>query len=69
MEKELHFPPPIEPTAAYTVEQVAAALQMGVRSVERLPLAWFFIGSRTRRVMGSDVLAYLEVLKERDAVA
>jgi hypothetical protein len=59
----------IEPNAAYTVEQVSAALQMGVRSVERLPLAWFFIGTRTRRVMGSDLLAYVEVLKERDAVA
>ena len=69
MERLLTMPLAIEPTAAYTVEQIAVALQMGVRSVERLPLAWFFIGSRTRRVMGADVLAYLEVLKERDAVA
>jgi hypothetical protein len=69
MEKELHFPPAIEPNAVYDVDQVAALLQMGVRSVERLPLSWFFIGTRTRRVMGSDLLAYVEVLKERDAVA
>lgn len=65
----METPLAIEPNAAYTVEQVAAALQMGVRSVERLPLAWFFIGTRTRRVMGADVLSYIEVLKERDAVA
>jgi len=66
---KIGMPPAIEPTAAYTVEQIAAALQMGVRSVERLPLAWFFIGTRTRRVLGSDLLSYIEVLKERDAVA
>lgn len=60
------IPPAIEPTACYTVEQVALLLGVGARTVERWPLAWFFLGTRTRRVMGRDVLAFLAVARERD---
>lgn len=60
------MPPAILPTACYTVEQVATALGVGARTVERWPLAWFFLGTRTRRVMGCDVLQFLAVARERD---
>lgn len=60
---ELTMPPAILPTACYTVEQVATALGVGARTVERWPLAWFFLGTRTRRVMGQDLLDYLNALE------
>ena len=49
-----------EPTAILTIEQVAAWLQMGIRSVERLNLPCVYLGTRTRRYVARDVLDYLE---------
>lgn len=60
------FPAPILPTACYTVEQVAALLGVGTRTVERWPLSWFSLGHRTRRVMGRDLLLFLAIARERD---
>ena len=49
-----------EPTAILTVEQVAAWLQVSVRSVERLDLKCVYLGTRTRRYLAKHVLEYLE---------
>jgi hypothetical protein len=66
MEKELHFPPPIEPLACYDGEQVAALTGVGLRTVERWDLQWFYLGTNTRRIMGRDLLMFLAVRRERD---
>lgn len=43
-----------------TAEQVAAALQIGVRTLERLDVPCFFLGVRTRRYIWGAVLDFCE---------
>ncbi|MGI8497584.1 MAG: helix-turn-helix transcriptional regulator [Gemmatimonadaceae bacterium] len=45
--------------AILTIEQVASWLQISVRSVERLNLRCIFLGTRTRRYLAEDILAFL----------
>lgn len=58
------MPPVIESTGVYTIEQIAAALQIGVRSAERMPIPCFYLGTRTRRYLGSAVLAFLSDMEQ-----
>jgi hypothetical protein len=46
-----------------TTEQVAEWLQVSVRFVERLDIPPVFLGTRTKRFLGKDVLAYLDTRK------
>jgi hypothetical protein len=52
---------PVEPItysrdAVVTIEQVAAALQVSIRTVERMDLKTLYIGTRTRRYIWGMVL-------------
>lgn len=51
------------PEAILNVEEVAQWLQVSVRTVERLDIPCVFLGHRTKRYLGKDVLKYLEVRK------
>lgn len=50
--------------AVLTVQEVAAALRVSVRMVERMDLPTLYPGARTRRYLWGQVL---DVLKERAA--
>ena len=39
---------------------VAAWLRIGLRSVQRLDLPWFYLGDRTKRVLAADVVAWVK---------
>lgn len=54
------------PEAVLDIEQVAAWLQISKRSAERLHLPCLYLGTRTRRFLGSTVLEYL---KKRELAA
>ena len=54
------MPQPIHPTAAYDASEVAELLHVGERTVNRWPLRWIYLGTRTRRVLGADLLTFLE---------
>lgn len=47
------------PEAILTVEQLAAWLQVSVGTVEKLPIACFYVRSR-KRYLGRHVLDYIE---------
>jgi hypothetical protein len=47
-------------TAVLTIEDVAAWLQVSKRHAERLHIPCFYLGTRTRRYLGSTVLDYLK---------
>lgn len=51
------------PGAVLDIEQVAAWLQISKRSAERLHLPCLYLGTRTRRFLGSTVLEYLKKLE------
>lgn len=51
------------PEAILSIEQVAEWLGVSVRFVERLDLPAVFLGVRTKRYLGRDVLAYMEQRK------
>lgn len=51
------------PEAILTIEQVAEWLQVSTRTVERLDIPATFLGHRTKRYLGKDVLKYLEMRK------
>lgn len=48
------------PEAILDISQVAQWLQVSTRTVERLDIPSVFLGTRTKRFLGKDVLAYLE---------
>jgi hypothetical protein len=48
------------PEAILDIAQVAEWLQVSTRTVERLDIPCVFLGTRTKRFLGRDVLAYLE---------
>lgn len=50
-------------TAVLNIKQVAQWLQVSVRAVERMDIPSVFLGTRTKRYLGKDVLAYLEKRK------
>lgn len=50
-------------TAVLNVKQVAQWLGVSTRSVERLDIPCVFLGTRSKRYLGKDVLAYLEQRK------
>lgn len=52
-----------EPEAVLDIGQVAEWLQVSTRTVERLDIPSVFLGTRTKRYIGRDVLAYLEQRK------
>lgn len=51
------------PEAILDIEQVAEWLQVSVRTVERLDIPPVFLGTRTKRFLGRDVLNYMEQRK------
>lgn len=51
------------PEAILSIEQVAEWLQVSTRTVERLDIPPVFLGTRTKRFLGRDVLAYMEQRK------
>lgn len=51
------------PEAVLNIEQVADWLQVSTRTVERLDIPHTFLGTRTKRYLGKDVLKYLELRK------
>lgn len=46
-------------TAVLNIKQVAQWLQISTKSVERLDIPSVFLGTRTKRYLGKDVLDYL----------
>lgn len=52
------------PEAVLDIEQVAEWLQISKRAAERLDIPHLYLGTRTRRFLGSTVLEYL---KKREA--
>lgn len=48
------------PEAVLDIEQVAQWLQISKRSAERLHLPCLYLGTRTRRFLGSAVIEYLK---------
>lgn len=48
------------PEAILNIEQVADWLGVSVRTVERLDIPPVFLGTRTKRYLGKDVLKYME---------
>jgi hypothetical protein len=48
------------PETVLTIEQVAEWLQVSKRSAEELHLPCFYLGTRTRRYLAKDVLAFIE---------
>lgn len=59
----LRTPRAYPPEAILNIEQVAEWLQVSVRTVERLDIPCTFLGTRTKRYTGKDVLKYLELRK------
>lgn len=59
---ELYPTPLVAYTAesVLTIEQVAAWLQISKRQAERLKIPCVYLGTRTRRFIGRDVLAFLQ---------
>ena len=51
------------PTAVLELHHVADWLRVGESTVERLDIPSVFLGTRTKRYLGSDVWAYLEKRK------
>lgn len=51
------------PEAVLNIRQLADWLQVGESTVERLDIPSVFLGTRTKRWIGKDVLAYLEQRK------
>lgn len=51
------------PEAVLEIKHVAEWLRMGVRSVEKLDIPCVFLGTRSKRYIGKDVLDYLEKRK------
>lgn len=51
------------PEAILDIAQVAEWLQVSVRTVERLDIPPVFLGTRTKRYLGKDVLKYMEQRK------
>lgn len=51
------------PEAVLNIRQLADWLQVGESTVERLDIPSVFLGTRTKRWIGKDVLAYLEERK------
>lgn len=49
-----------QPESVLTIEQVADWLQISKRAAERLHIPCVYLGTRTRRFIGKDVLAFLE---------
>jgi hypothetical protein len=54
---------PLIPDAVYTRREVAAWLKVRPRQVERMGVPCLDLGRRTKRYLGSDVLAWLERLR------
>lgn len=46
-------------TAVLDIHQVADWLQVSVRTVERLDIPCTFLGHRTKRYLGKDVIEYM----------
>jgi hypothetical protein len=46
--------------AVVTIDEVAAALRVSVRTVERMHLPTIYCGARTRRYLWGNILATLE---------
>lgn len=51
------------PDAILDIGQVAEWLQVSTRTVERLDIPPVFLGTRTKRYLGKDVLKYMEQRK------
>lgn len=51
------------PEAILTINEVAEWLDVSVRTVERLDIPGVFLGHRTKRYLGKDVLKYMEQRK------
>ena len=51
------------PEAILDIYQVAEWLQVSTRTVERLDIPPVFLGTRTKRYLGKDVLKYMEQRK------
>lgn len=49
--------------AVLDIAQVADWLQVSTRTVERLDIPCVFLGTRTKRFLGKDVLKYMEQRK------
>lgn len=51
------------PEAILEIRHVAAWLRVGERTAEKLDIPPIFLGTRTKRYLGKDVLAYLDKRK------
>lgn len=58
---------PPGPDDILTCRQVATWLQLTVRQVQRLGIPYLALGTKNRRYLGRDVLAWLEQQRRLDA--